>query len=75
MDSTLPQTVTMEALTRRLEQEPAFEGLEKERCRAYARMVKLLEKMTSRSSDGDYARFANGACRPFPAAALLAGGS
>ena len=70
-----PQTVTMESLTRRLEQEPAFEGLEKERCRAYARMVKVLEKMTSRSSDEDYARFAGGACRPFPAATLLAAGA
>jgi para-nitrobenzyl esterase len=65
---------TLEALTRRLEQEPGFEGSPKERCRAYARMVKLLERITSRSGDEDYARFAGGACQPFPAVTLLAGG-
>ncbi|HEY8208462.1 MAG TPA: carboxylesterase family protein [Myxococcaceae bacterium] len=58
--------VTVEALTRRLEREPAFDGVPKERCRVYSRMVKALELLDGRPRDGDYAGFAGGVCRDFP---------
>ncbi|HVE85784.1 MAG TPA: carboxylesterase family protein [Myxococcales bacterium] len=69
------QPVTVESLTRRLEREPAFDAAPKERCRAYARVVQALKGLTARAGDEDYARFAGGACRPYPAATLLVGSS
>jgi para-nitrobenzyl esterase len=70
-----PEAVTVEGLARRLEREPAFDGAPRERCRAYARMVKLLEAVNGKAGDEDYARFAGGACRELPIGSFLADGS
>ncbi|HYV49535.1 MAG TPA: carboxylesterase family protein [Myxococcaceae bacterium] len=68
------EAVTVEGLTAKLEREPAFDGAPRERCRAYARMVKALELISGKPGDEDYARFAGGACRGFPMGSFLADG-
>jgi len=69
------EAVTVEGLTAKLEHEPAFDGAPRERCRAYARMVKALELISGKPGDEDYARFAGGACREFPMGSFLADGT
>src|SRR5262249_45487531 len=66
------EALTVEGLTARLEHEPAFDAAPRERCRAYNRMLKALEWTQGKPGEEEYARFAAGACRQFPAGSFLA---